>query len=39
MRQHGGEIYANNVHPSGACVSIEVPTAAALQARPAEMVN
>jgi signal transduction histidine kinase len=28
MRQHGGEIYAANLHPQGACVSIEVPVAA-----------
>ena len=39
MRQHGGEIYAANVHPSGACVSIELPTAAALQARPTEVFS
>ncbi len=39
MRQHGGEIYAANVHPAGACVSIEVPTVAALRVRPAEVVN
>jgi two-component system NtrC family sensor kinase len=38
-RQHGGEIYATNVHPSGACVSIELPTAAALQARPTEVFS
>jgi two-component system NtrC family sensor kinase len=39
IRQHGGEIYATNVHPSGACVTIELPTAAALQTRPAEVLN
>jgi len=39
MRQHGGEIYAANVHPNGACISIEVPTVAALRARPAEVLN
>lgn len=39
MRQHGGEIYATNVHPNGACVSIELPTAAALQAQPAGVFN
>jgi signal transduction histidine kinase len=31
MRQHGGEIYAANLHPQGACVSIEVPVAAVTQ--------
>ncbi len=31
MRQHGGEIYATNIHPTGACVTIEMPTARALQ--------
>ena len=39
MRQHGGDIYATNVHPHGACVSIELPTAAALAVRPAEVVG
>lgn len=39
MRQHGGEIYATNVYPTGACVSIELPTAAALEARPAAVLN
>jgi signal transduction histidine kinase/lipoprotein signal peptidase len=39
MRQHGGEIYATNVHPNGACVSLELPTAAALQKHPAEVLS
>ena len=39
MRQHGGEIYATNVHPSGACVSLELPTVAAVRARPAEVFS
>ncbi|ABF43196.1 periplasmic sensor signal transduction histidine kinase [Candidatus Koribacter versatilis Ellin345] len=39
MRQHGGEIYAANVHPQGACISIEVPTVAALRVRPVEVVS
>ena len=39
MRQHGGEIYATNIHPKGACVSVELPTAAALNPQDAELVN
>jgi signal transduction histidine kinase len=39
MRQHGGEIYAANVHPTGACVTIELPTAAAFQAHAVEVVS
>jgi two-component system NtrC family sensor kinase len=39
MRQHGGEIYAANVHPTGACVSIEVPTATAMHPKQAEIVS
>jgi two-component system, NtrC family, sensor kinase len=39
MRQHGGEIYAANVHPSGACVSIELPVSVSAAAQPAEFVN
>jgi two-component system, NtrC family, sensor kinase len=27
VKQHGGEIYARNVHPRGACVTIELPVA------------
>ena len=39
VRQHGGEISAANVHPNGACVSIEVPTAASVRVRPVEVVG
>lgn len=39
MRQHGGEIYATNVQPSGACVSLELPVAVALAPQAAEVVN
>ncbi len=39
MRQHGGEIYATNIHPRGACVSLELPTADALNPQAAEVVN
>jgi signal transduction histidine kinase/lipoprotein signal peptidase len=39
MRQHGGEIYATNVHPSGACVSLELPVSMALASQVAEVVN
>jgi two-component system NtrC family sensor kinase len=28
VKQHGGEIYARNVHPRGACITIELPVAA-----------
>ncbi len=34
MRQHGGEIYATNIDPKGACVTIELPTAATLKTNP-----
>jgi signal transduction histidine kinase len=39
MRQHGGEIYATNVHPNGACVTMELPTANSFQNRPAEVLS
>ena len=39
MQQHGGEISATNVHPSGACVSVELPTTKALNPEVAEVVN
>jgi two-component system NtrC family sensor kinase len=39
MRQHGGEIYAANVHPTGACVSIEVPMATAMHPKQAEILS
>jgi C4-dicarboxylate-specific signal transduction histidine kinase len=29
IKQHGGEISAYNLHPSGACILIELPIAAA----------
>jgi two-component system, NtrC family, sensor kinase len=27
VKQHGGDIYAQNVHPAGACVTLELPLA------------
>ena len=39
MRQHGGEIFATNMSPHGACVSLELPPALNVQRIPAEVLS